>query len=58
VQFVVVSVAVIVNVNSPTAVGVPVRAPAALSERPAGRLPRVTANVWGPVPPAAVRFCE
>src|SRR5207344_459168 len=46
------SVAVIVKLNPPPEVGVPVIAPvAALSVKPAGSVPAVTANVYGPMPP-------
>ncbi len=44
-----VSVAVIVMLNVPALVGVPVIAPVdAFSESPVGRLPAVTANGWRP----------
>ena len=40
-------------------VGVPVIAPvAAFNERPAGRLPADTLNVYAPVPPVALTVCE
>ena len=58
VQLVAESVAVIVNVNSPSADGVPVIAPSVPSVRPVGRAPAVTAKVFGPAPPAAVTVSE
>ena len=48
----VVSVTVMVGVLLPAAVGVPVMTPAALMDRPAGRL--VAVKVYGGVPPVAV----
>ena len=49
------SVAVRVNVAGPEAVGVPLTAPLIGSRaRPAGRVPAVTANAYGPVPLVAV----
>lgn len=50
-------VAVIVKLNVPTVVGVPVKAPLVASESPLGRLPLVTANV-GEGPPLAVMVAE
>ena len=52
------SVAVMVKLTAPLAVGVPVIAPALESVRPAGRAPLVIAKVYGPVPPLAVTVCE
>lgn len=40
---------------SVTLVGVPVMAPFAASERPAGSVPLVRVHVYGAVPPVAVR---
>src|SRR5436853_92666 len=45
------SLAVIVNVYGPVAVGVPERTPAEESERPGGSAPPPTANVTGATPP-------
>ena len=54
-----VSVPVIVKLNVPAALGVPVIAPlAALSDTPAGNEPTVTANVTAPVPPVELTLCE
>jgi len=39
----------------PAALGVPVMTPAALSERPLGRAPEATDQVYGEVPPVAAR---
>ena len=50
------SVAVTVKLKPPAAVGVPLMLPALDSVNPAGRLPPVTANVYGPMPPLAVRM--
>ena len=47
------SVAVIVNVLVPAAVGVPERTPALLRLRPGGKVPAVTVQVYGAVPPVA-----
>ena len=53
------SVAVIVKFDVAAVVGVPVIAPVApFSERPAGKLPAVTLNVYEPVPPVALTVCE
>jgi hypothetical protein len=41
-----------VNVKAPDAVGVPDRTPAALSDRPVGRVPLLTANVGAGLPEA------
>jgi hypothetical protein len=49
------SVAVIVNVLVPAAVGVPERTPALLRAKPAGKVPAVIVQVMGVVPPLAVR---
>ena len=49
----VLSVAVMVKLNVPPAVGIPESAPADVSVTPAGSDPAVTANVYGPVPPDA-----
>jgi hypothetical protein len=48
------SVAVIVNVNGPAALGVPPSVPDPDSVSPAGSVPEVTANVYGEVPPVAL----
>ena len=45
------SVAVTVKVDEPAAVGVPESKPVLESDRPAGSVPVVTANVIGAVPP-------
>lgn len=50
-------VAVIVKLNVPTAVGVPVNAPEDANESPFGKVPAVTANV-GDGPPLAVIVAE
>jgi hypothetical protein len=47
------SVAVMVNVAVPAAVGVPEKTPAELSMRPLGSVPAVTVQVYGGVPPPA-----
>jgi hypothetical protein len=53
------SVAVTVKLDVAAVVGVPVIAPvAALSERPAGKLPAETLNVYEPLPPVALTVCE
>ncbi len=52
------SVAVALKVNVPPAVGVPESTPNELRESPVGREPLVTVNVYGLVPPDAVRVCE
>lgn len=49
------SVAVTVKEKLPPAVGVPVSWPPLDRLMPAGRLPTVTAYVYGPVPPLAVK---
>ena len=48
------SVAVTVKLKVPPAVGVPASTPPGLSVTPAGRLPAVTAKVYGATPPLAV----
>ena len=51
----VLSATVIVTLLGPTVpVAVPLSSPLGLKPRPAGRLPFVTANVYGTVPPTAV----
>ena len=45
------SVAVIVKLNAPLWVGVPINAPPDESVKPAGNAPVVTAKVYGAVPP-------
>ena len=53
------SVAVIVKLLLAAVVGVPVIAPVpAFNERPAGKLPTETLNVYEPVPPVALTVCE
>ena len=53
------SVAVIVKLNVPAALDVPVIAPvAAFRDKPVGNDPAVTANVEAPVPPLDVSVCE
>ena len=53
------SVAVIVKLLVAALVGVPVIAPvAAFNESPAGKLPADTLNVYEPLPPTALTFCE
>jgi len=47
-------VAVIVNVKLPVPVGLPLNAPFVARLRPEGRVPLVTAKVYGQVPPLAV----
>ena len=47
------SVAVTVKLYAPGNVGVPVRPPPAASDKPVGRLPAVTAYVYGDAPPLA-----
>jgi hypothetical protein len=47
------SVTVTVKVDVPIVVGVPEISPAELNDNPAGKLPVVTANVYGLVPPVA-----
>jgi len=49
---------VTVNVAEPTAVGTPESAPAVLSVKPAGRVPDETLQVYGAVPPDAVKLAE
>lgn len=44
-----------VKVNVPLAVGVPLMVPLLASVSPAGNAPEATLNVYGPVPPLAVR---
>ena len=49
------SVALMVTLKVPAAVGVPLISPVeGLSVRPGGRLPALTAQVYGPVPPVSV----
>jgi hypothetical protein len=48
------SVALIVKLNVPFAVGVPESTPAVVSVSPAGRVPVAMLYVYGPVPPLAV----
>ena len=49
------SVAVIVKVNVPAAVGVPaIRPPVVIGDSPVGSVPAVMVNVYGPAPPLAV----
>jgi hypothetical protein len=50
------SVATIVKLNVPAAVGVPERTPAGLSVRPGGSVP-VEEKVCGATPPVAVKVC-
>ena len=52
------SVAVTVKVEVPAAVGVPEITPAVDSDNPAGRLPVVTAHVYGGTPPVAINDAE
>ena len=53
------SVAVIVKLEVAAVVGVPVIAPVvAFNDRPAGKLPADTLNVYEPVPPVALTVCE
>ena len=52
------SVTMAVNGDAPAVVGVPIMAPAKLSDRPAGSVPSETDHVYGPVPPVAARACE
>ena len=47
-----------VKLEVPTAVGVPVIAPPALSVRPAGSTPAIRDQVFPPLPPAAESVCE
>ena len=49
------SVPVTVTVELPAVVGVPERTPAELNVKPNGKVPVVTANVYGAVPPLALR---
>ncbi len=49
------SVTVMVKVDVAAVVGVPVITPAVLMDSPAGRVPEVTAQVYGAVPPLAAR---
>lgn len=48
------SVAVIVNPNDPSTVGVPLKVPFAANVRPDGNAPAVRLNAYDEVPPAAV----
>ena len=48
-----VSVAVMVKLNVPLALGAPDSVPAAVKVRPVGTVPTVTENVESPVPPVA-----
>ena len=53
------SVAVIVKLLAAAVVAVPVIAPvAAFKDKPAGKLPADTLNVYEPFPPVAEIFCE
>ena len=53
------SVAVMVKLEVAAVVGVPVIAPvAAPKDKPAGKLPADTLNVYEPFPPVAETFCE
>ena len=53
------SVALMVKLAAPPAVGVPVIAPVvALSERPSGNDPAETVKLYGAVPPLPVTVCE
>ena len=52
------SVAVIVKLDVPVAVGVPLMTPALLKLRPAGKMPVVTAYVYGLAPPLVLRDTE
>lgn len=45
------SVAAMVKLNEPTAVGVPLKTPPVDNARPVGSVPDVVANVIAPVPP-------
>ena len=45
-----------VKADGPTAVGVPESTPLALRVRPSGKVPLVSANVYGAVPPVAVKI--
>lgn len=49
---------VTVNVAEPTAVGTPERTPAVLKVKPAGKVPDETLQVYGAVPPDAVKLAE
>jgi len=49
------SVALTVNVLVPAAVGVPESTPAELNARPAGRVPALTVQAYGDVPPLAAK---
>ena len=46
------------KVETPVVVGVPVTAPDADSVSPAGRVPEMIDQVYGELPPVAVRVCE
>ena len=48
------SVTLTVKLNVPVAVGVPLRTPLGLRLMPAGRLPLLTDQAYGPVPPDTV----
>jgi hypothetical protein len=52
------SLTVIVTVAEAKAVGVPLNTPPVESVKPAGNVPLVTLNVYGPVPPVAPSVCE
>src|SRR6266850_1866701 len=56
VQLLAVSVAVTVKLKVPVAVGVPLMVPSEARLSPGGNVPAVTANVYGPVPPEAVKL--
>ena len=49
------SVALTVNTLDPAAVGVPESTPAELKVRPPGKVPVLTLQVYGPVPPVAAK---
>jgi hypothetical protein len=51
------SVTCAVKVDVPAAEGIPVMLPPALSNRPAGSAPAVTAQLYGDVPPVAAKVC-
>ena len=51
-------VAVTVKLNVPDADGKPLNVPSLCNANPAGKLPLVTAKVYGAVPPEAVMVCE
>jgi hypothetical protein len=52
------SVAATLNDEVPAALGVPVMAPLADNDRPAGRLPDASDQVYDPVPPVAASCAE